>query len=95
VYSTGNPMVLFGMVRPSKYDAVAVATGVSDYVSQCKSNNYLPCVEGLAVHLGVWRSTLYDWADPESDVYHEEFQDVFEQLRAAQDSPGAADQAAA
>ena len=26
------------------------------------------------------------WADPKSDVYHEEFHDIFEQLRAAQAS---------
>jgi hypothetical protein len=74
------------MARPSEYDAITTAQGVSVYVADCKQNNFLPTIEGLAVHLGVWRSTLYDWADPKSDVYHEEFHDIFEQLRAAQAS---------
>lgn len=53
-------------------EATKIASGVSEYVSDCKSNNY-PTIEGLAVHLGVWRSIFYDRADSKSDVYHPEF----------------------
>jgi hypothetical protein len=56
------------MARPSESDAETMADGVSVYVELCKQQNFLPTIEGLAVHLG-WRSTLYDWADPKSDVY--------------------------
>jgi DNA-packaging protein gp3 len=81
-----NAWYHLAMARPSEYEAAKIAKGVSDYIASCKTNNYLPTIEGLAVHLGVWRSTLYDWADPKSDVYHKEFHDIFEQLRAAQAS---------
>jgi hypothetical protein len=74
------------MVRPSEYEAEAIASGVSAYVALCKDNSYLPTIEGLAVHLGVARQTLYDWTDPKSDRFHEEFSDILEQLKAAQAS---------
>lgn len=72
--------------RPTEYDAIKTAKAVSKYLSDCKRQFYLPTIEGLAVHLGVWRSTLYDWAAPSSDVYHVEFHDIFEQLKALQAS---------
>lgn len=70
--------------RPTKYDAEEVAKSVVEYITECNENNYLPSIEGLAVKLKVWRSTLHDWADPKSDVYHPEFHDIFEQLKARQ-----------
>lgn len=72
--------------RPTEYDAATVANAVIRYTTACKNQNYLPTIEGLAVHLEVARQTLYDWADPKSDRYHPEFSDIFEQLKAAQAS---------
>lgn len=74
------------MARPTEYDTVTIAEGVSHYISAAKEQNYLPTVEGLAVHLCVARQTLYDWSNPQSDRFHEEFSDIFEQLKAAQAS---------
>jgi hypothetical protein len=74
------------MARPAEYDAKTIANGVSAYVTLCNQKNYLPTIEGLAVHLGVARATLYDWADPKSDRFHAEFSHIFEQLKAAQAS---------
>jgi hypothetical protein len=70
------------MARPAEYDAETIDHGVSAYVQLCKEQNYLPSIEGLAVHLCVARATLYDWADSKSERYHEEFSDIFEQLKA-------------
>ena len=72
--------------RPTEYNAVTIAEGVAAYIASAKSQNYLPTVEGLAVHLCVARQTLYDWANPNSDRYHEEFSYIFEQLKATQAS---------
>jgi hypothetical protein len=67
--------------RPSPYDASKVAKEVTKYIAECKGNQYLPTIEGLAVHLCVARSTLYLWA-----AEHPEFSDIFEQLKAVQAS---------
>lgn len=72
--------------RPEEYDAESVAKAVKKYVSDCKAKNFLPTIEGLAVHLGKHRSTLYEWSNPNGDFYHEEFSDILEQLKAAQAS---------
>ena len=72
--------------RPPEYNADVIAKGVTKYVADCKKHNYLPTIEGLAVHLCVHRSTLYEWSDPKSPHFHEEFSDIFEQLKAAQAS---------
>jgi hypothetical protein len=65
--------------RPSPYDADEIAKGVTAYIEHAHNENFLPTVEGLAVHLSVARSTLYLWADE-----HPEFSDILEQLLAAQ-----------
>lgn len=70
-----------GAGRPPKYEAKRVAQEVRDYVSSCKSNNYLPTLEGLAVHLEIGRQTIYDWYHA-----HKEFSYIVEQLLAAQAS---------
>ena len=70
--------------RPTDYDAEEIANGVAAYIASAKSQNYLPTIEGLAVHLCVARQTLYDWANPKSERFHEEFSYIFEQLKAAQ-----------
>jgi hypothetical protein len=72
--------------RPTEYDAVKIAKATSKYIAACKSQFYLPTVEGLAVHLCVARQTLYDWANSKSDRYHPEFSDILEALLAAQGS---------
>jgi hypothetical protein len=67
--------------RPTSYEAEEIAKGVTAYIESAHSDNFLPTVEGLAVHLSVERSTLYLWADD-----HPEFSDILEQLLAAQGS---------
>lgn len=39
----------------------------------------LPCIEGLAVHLGVHRDTIYEW-----EKIHKEFSDTLHTLRSIQ-----------
>lgn len=72
--------------RPTEYKAETIAKQVERYIDLCKSQSFLPTIEGLAVHLCVARQTLYDWADPKSERFHEEFSYIFEQLKAAQAS---------
>jgi hypothetical protein len=63
--------------RPSEYDPLKHPAGVSAYVALCKAENYLPTLEGLPVHLGVARQTLYDWRIEGGDRYQPEFSDWF------------------
>lgn len=70
--------------RPTEYEAERIAKAVTAYIKECDRKLYLPTIEGLAVHLEVRRETLYDWANPKSDRYHEEFSDIFDALRAKQ-----------
>jgi hypothetical protein len=65
--------------RPTAYDPETISHEVERYVKLCKSESYLPTVEGLAVHLCVARSTIYKWAEE-----HPDFSDILEQLLAAQ-----------
>lgn len=65
--------------RPPKYEATKIAKGVGDYIELCKSNSWLPSVEGLAVQLKVARSTVYKWAEE-----HEGFSDILEMLLSQQ-----------
>jgi hypothetical protein len=67
-------------LRMVTYEVSKVAAGVIEYTNHCRSNSFLPTSEGLAVHLSVARSTLYDRANPKSDRYHEEFSYILEQL---------------
>src|SRR4051812_31303790 len=76
--------MVFG--RPSTYDPDEHLSGVAQYVELCKEKQFLPTIEGLAVHLGVSRQTLYDWSDEKSVRYQPEFSDILEQLMAAQAS---------
>jgi hypothetical protein len=65
--------------RPTIYEALTVAKAVKAYVEKRQAKRYIPTIEGLAVHLGVSRDTLYEWEDKYPD-----FSDILEQLRAAQ-----------
>ena len=67
--------------RPTTYDAEKIALDVNEYVKDAHRKNFLPTVEGLAVHLCVGRATIYRWAEE-----HDEFRDILEQLLAAQAS---------
>lgn len=72
--------------RPSEYDPIRIPQLVAEYVSLCKQSNYLPTLEGLAVHLSISRQTIYEWCRQGGDYFHEEFSDIVEQLMAAQAS---------
>ena len=74
------------MARPTEYDALTVLGKITDYLDECKQQSFIPQIAGLAVRLGVSRSTLYDWADPKSERYHEEFSDILEMLMAQQEA---------
>lgn len=70
--------------RPPEYNATKAAKAVEKYIKHCQANNFLPKIEGLAVSMGIARATLYDWIDPKSDRYHEEFSDIIELMLAGQ-----------
>ena len=44
----------------------------------------IPTVEGLAIHLGVSRSTIYEWIDDIDSSLRQEFSDTVERLKAIQ-----------
>jgi hypothetical protein len=67
--------------RPSPYKAQEVAKGIEQHIKDCKWHSYLPTVEGLAIHLNVNRSTIYEWRQK-----HEEFSDIIERMLALQAS---------
>ena len=67
--------------RPTDYDASIAIQGVSDYMDLCKEKSFLPTVAGLAVQMGVARSTIYLWAEN-----HPEFSDILELLLSQQES---------
>src|SRR6185312_424214 len=67
--------------RPSEYNAERISAEIGRYLNDCKANFYLPTIEGLAVHLSVARSTIYEWRKE-----HPEFSDILEQLLALQAS---------
>jgi hypothetical protein len=65
--------------KPTKYNA--------DTVSKCKQylKDYetpIPSVAGLAIYLGVSRSSIYEWAKVEG---REEYSDILEQILATQE----------
>lgn len=62
--------------RPSKYDLKVISPKVDEYLASCTSENMkLPTVEGLALHLGVNKDTLYEW-----NKKHEEFSDYLKKI---------------
>ena len=67
--------------RPPKYDAKRIGSQISKYLDVCKTNLYLPTVEGLAVHLCVARATIYRWRED-----HDDFRDILKQILAPQAS---------
>ena len=67
--------------RPSEYEAERIGAEISRYIDLCKQQTYLPTVEGLAVHLSVGRTTIYEWRKE-----HPEFANILEQLLSLQAS---------
>lgn len=76
-----------GAGRPVEYNAEFVENA-KKYIASCKDKDRkngkptvnIPTKGGLAVHLGVARETLYDWAGK-----YPEFSDVMEDLSAEQE----------
>lgn len=66
------------MARPTDYGPQIVEQAEA-FVLQRLEEKRLPTIEGLAVHLGVSRDTLYAW-----EGEHAEFSDMLEFLRATQ-----------
>jgi len=63
--------------RPSSYSPELYETCL-DYLENYKEtyDHEFPSVVGLCQVLKRSRTTLYRWADKNSDVYHEEFSDI-------------------
>ena len=62
--------------RPSKYDAKTISLLVDEYLASCTSDNMkLPTIEGLALHLQVNKTTLYEW-----DKKHPEFSNYIKKV---------------
>lgn len=60
------------MARPTDYNETTVSQA-KDYINSCKDDAKtvnLPTAEGLALHLGVSRRVLYDWADKYDEFLH-------------------------
>lgn len=67
--------------RPSKLTPEIIDLGY-EYLAETSSmsvNTLLPTIEGLALHLDIRRSTMYEW-----EKENEQFSDILERLRASQ-----------
>lgn len=64
--------------RPKRYRA--------SFQSQSRLDVKLPNIAGLAVYLGVARESVRKWANPESDVFNEEFMGIVEEVLAEQEN---------
>ena len=68
--------------RPSAYDEEKTIFMAEDYLENYKDNNELiPSIAGLAMHLGVSRSTVNLWATQPDKA---RFSDTLEQIKAKQ-----------
>ena len=69
------------MARPTVFDK-AMLTKAARYLSDFNRADHglIPSTAGLALHLNVARSTLYEWADK-----HPEFSDILERIQAHQE----------
>lgn len=63
-----------GFGRPSKYSK-AMVTKSASYLKNYETA--IPSIEGLAYHLGIARSTVYEWA---KDEEKQDFSDILEQI---------------
>lgn len=67
--------------RPTKYTPELVQKA-KDYLAGWEAmDQVIPSIEGLAVHLKINRSTIYEWADDEEKA---EFSDILSEILAKQ-----------
>lgn len=66
--------------RPSKYTP-DIEAKVIEYLKNCDEQDTVPVAAGLAVHLGVSKSTLYKWGED-----NPEFSDTLSKLQGIQES---------
>ena len=65
------------MARPTKYNK-AILEKANEYIETYKElGHMIPSVEGLCIHIGIARSTVYKWAE-EKDK--KDFSDTLEQI---------------
>jgi len=67
--------------RPTKYSE-ELLEACEDYLENYE--DAIPSHIGLFLHIKVGKSTAYEWADPKSDYYHEEFSEILERCMAMQ-----------
>ena len=51
------------MARPTKLNK-ALLDDITFYIKECKADKRLPTIEGLAVHLEINKTTMYEWKKP-------------------------------
>jgi len=66
--------------RPSKYTEELLKKAAG-YVAYAYSEDKLPSLEGLALYIGVRRSTIYEW---QKDPAKQDFSDILENILAHQ-----------
>jgi len=66
------------MARPSEYGPHIIEQAMA-FIAEREEQEILPTVEGLALHLGISRDTVYEWSK-----VHPEFSDIYERMMATQ-----------
>jgi hypothetical protein len=70
--------------RPSKYDGVKIKKEFLAYIKECEKKKNVPTIEGFSLFTEITRVTFYEWANPKSDQYHEDFSYIFDNLKTLQ-----------
>ena len=70
------------MSRPTKYSDEIINKSLDYLENYSNYGDLVPQIAGLALHLGVRRITLYEWAEDEGK---EEFSYIFESVRGKQE----------
>ena len=68
--------------RPTKYNKQIIEKSLDYLENYMNYGDVVPQVAGLALHLGVRRDTLYEWAKEDGK---EDFSDIFENVKGAQE----------
>lgn len=69
--------------RPTGYSRSIITKAKYYLANYSKLGDEVPQISGLALHLGVHRDTLYEWA---KDEKKKTFSDIFEQVKAKQEN---------